>query len=148
MSRPLSMELLQALQLEQHGFEYPEAVLVALEAAQEELCLDTGFEPGQVFSVGNNHLQCYHLPNRAVNLDNNSSIRMMHSLLNYSASNRLVADRVIQFNYHSGFNMVTTSTFEDCTVRVDTVTVPCFSIAALSLHAQGPSMSVLFARVH
>ena len=147
MSRPLSEELLQVLHLEQHGFDYPEAVLVALEAAQEELCLDTGFEPGQVFSVGNNILQCYQLPNREVHLDENSGIRMMHSLLNYTASNRY-ANRIIQFNYHSGHNMVTTSTYEDCSVRVDTITVPCFSIAALSLHAQGPSMSVLLARIH
>ena len=147
MSRPLQPELIQALQLEQNGFEHPEGVLVALEAAQEEICLDTGLEPGQVFSVGNCIMQCYYLPNRIINLNDQTGTRLLHGLLHYSASDRY-ADRIIQFNYHSGYNMATTSTYENCPINVDAVAVPCFSIAELSLNAQGPSLSVIFARVY
>ena len=146
MSSQLSREFKEALQLEQRGIEHPEAVYIALEHAQEELCYDTGFQPSQFFSIENTFLQCYCLPNNNTRLNENNSLRLAHALLHYSVENR-IPSRVIHFNYHSGENMVRTHTYEDCSVQIDDVSVPCFSVATLSLHNLD-LLSVIFARIH
>ena len=91
-------------------------------------------------------MQSYCLPNSQAHLNENTSVRMAHALLHYSAENR-VPDRIIHFNYHSGQNMVRTHTFENCDVIIDGVSAPCFSIATLSLDNHD-LLSVIFARFH
>ena len=145
MSRRLKPELVTALQLEQYEAIHPETVLMALETAQEELCLDTGFEPGDVFSIENKILQCYHLPSQIINVNNDQSLRAVHSLLHYTASTRL-ADRITQFNCQTGHNIVSTETFENCNITIDGLSIPCFSVATLYLYDQG-LLSVFFARI-
>ena len=60
MSRQLSRDPANALQVEQRGIDHPEAVFIALEHAQKELCYDTGFQPSQFFSLENVFLQSFH----------------------------------------------------------------------------------------
>ena len=146
MSSQLQRELVDALQLEQLGVEHPEAVYIALEHAQEELCYATGYEPGQTFSVENTHMQCYNLPNNITQLNETDRLRLIHSILHYTAQDRN-PDRIVHFYHHSGQNMVRTHTYENCDVSIGAITVPCFSIATLSLHDQA-FLSVIFARVH
>ena len=60
MSRQLSRDPANALQVEQRGIDHPEAFFIALEHAQKELCYDTGFQPSQFFSLENVFLQSFH----------------------------------------------------------------------------------------
>ena len=144
MQNILKPELVNLLQLDVLGFEQPEGALLALEAVQHELCLDTGFAPGPVFSFGQHILQCVTL-DQQLQINNEQSIQLYNALLNHLAQNT-VPDRVLNFNYRSGHKMVESCTFEHCNISSGGVTVPCYSNAALYL---GPhlALSVLFARV-
>ena len=144
MSRHLKPELVTVLNLDRFENIPLEAVLVALESAQTELCLDTEFEPGQVYSIENTILQCYNLPDRMQNVNEQQSLRLTHSLLHYTAQTQL-ADRIVQFEYHSGHSSVT-KTYEDCSVAVNDINVPCFSIATLYLNDL-VLLTVIFARL-
>ena len=144
MQNVLKTELVNMLELEERGFQYPESVLLAFEAAQNELCLDTGFQPCVAFNLGQHYLQTVVIDGSPV-IDNNQATNIKNSLLEHMAQNR-IPGRIVTFNYRSGYKMVETSTFEHCNLVVGNSTVPCFSSAALYLDNH-VVLTVLFARV-
>jgi len=144
MQNVLKPELVNMLELESLGFQYPESIILAFEAAQNELILDTGFEPCMTFDLGSYFLQTVTIDN-APTLNNNQAQNVKNALLQYMAQNR-IPSRIVTFNYRSGFRMVETSTFEHCNINLDDCTIPCFSSAALFLDNH-LVLTVLFARV-
>ena len=144
MQNSLKTELITLLDLANRGYSHPDAVVLALEAAQGEICLYTGFEPHKIFSLENTYLQCLSTDPGA-NINDQDGHTLCNNILQYTAQNR-IADRIVQFNFHSGDNMVTTSTYEYCQISVGAYTVPCFSVAALFLENR-PILSVIFARI-
>ena len=132
------------LELESLGFQYPENVLLALEAAQNELCLDTGFEPCVSFNMGQHLLQTVVINSTPV-INNNQAELVINALLEHMAQNR-IPGRIVTFNYRSGNRMVETSTFEHCNITIGSCTIPCFSSAALYLDNHSV-LTVLFARL-
>ena len=132
------------LELESLGFQYPESVLLAFEAAQTELCLDTGFQPCAAFKLDDHCLQTVVINENPI-INNNQAINVKNALLEHMAHNR-IPGRIVTFNYRSGYKMVETSTFEHCNIIVGNCTIPCFSAAALYLDNH-VVLTVLFARV-
>ena len=144
MQNVLKTELVNMLELESLGFQYPESILIALEAAQNELCLDTGFEPCEVFNLGQYILQTVVINNNPiVNINQADLVKI--ALLEHMAQNR-IPGRIVTFNYRSGNRMVETSSFEHCNINIGSCTVPCFSSAALFLDNH-LVLTILFARV-
>ena len=144
MQNVLKTELVNMLELEALGFQYPEVIILALEAAQNELCLDTGFEPCVVFNMGQYLLQTVVINNNPI-INNNQADLVKNALLAHMAQNR-IPGRIVTFNYRSGDRMVETSTFEHCNLNVGSCTVPCFSSATLYLDNHSV-LTILFARV-
>ena len=144
MQNVLKTELVNMLHLESLGFQYPESVLLAFEAAQNELCLDTGFQPCASYNMSPHFLQTVVINERPL-VDNNQALNIKNALLEHMAQNR-IPGRIVTFNYRSGYKMVDTSTFEHCNIVVGNLTIPCFSSAALYLDNH-VVLTVLFARV-
>ena len=125
----LKPELVHGLNLEHHGYSHPEAVVIALESAQAEICNDTRTVPGQTFSVGSNMLQCLTVPQVDLGLVDNYQ-NISNSLFRYSESG-IYPDRIVHFNFGSGDKMVEISTFRNCDIVSGTNSIPCFAIATL-----------------
>ena len=142
---PLKPELVSALNLEQHGYTHPEAVLIALESAQHELCQPFNLAPDDVFSIGANILQILSSVQDNVVLTNNDSNTIYNSLLQYVESG-VHPDRIAHFNFGSGDKMVGISTFDNLAMQFDRISVPRFSIATLFLESH-PILSVVFAHL-
>ena len=143
---PLKPELVSALNLEQLGYTHPEAVLLALESAQHELCHDLELNPGDVFSLGNNILQVFSTAQANVNLTENDSQLICDSLLQYVNTGAHPA-RIAHFNFCSGDKMVGISTFTNMTLDINGFSVPCFAHATLYLENHS-ILSVVFAHIN
>ena len=144
MENVLKPELVNMLDLESLGFQYPDNILLALEAAQNELCLDTGFKPCVAFNMGQHLLQTVVIDNNPI-INNNQAELVKNALLGHMALNR-IPGRIVTFNYRSGHRMVETSTFEHCNISIGNCVIPCFSSAALYLDNH-LALTILFARV-
>ena len=144
MQNILKPEFVNLLQLDVLGFDNPEGALLAFEAIQTELCIGTGFAPHETFNMSHHILQCVTV-NGSPAVNEQNSIQLYESLLTHVAQNR-VPDRVLNFNYRSGHKMIESSTFENCNISAGTLTVPCYTHAALYLGSH-LALSVLFARV-
>lgn len=142
---PLKPELVSALNLEHHGYTHPEAVLLALESAQYELCHIFNLVPDAVFSIGNNILQVLSHDQDNIVLNNNTSNIIFNNLLQYADSGAH-PDRIAHFNFSSGDKMVGISTFDNLALQFDSYSVPRFSIATLFLETH-PILSVAFAHL-
>ena len=142
----LKPELVHALNLEHHGYTHPEAVLLALETAQDEICTFTGLIPGSTFSLGNHILQSLSVPqaNLVINMEQQNNI--MSTLLQYDQSG-VFPDRIVNFHFASGDRMVVISTYRNGNFGLDGFNIPCFSIATLYL-ANHTVLSVVFAPFH
>ena len=145
-NNPLKTELVNALNLESHGYTHPEAVLIALESAQHELSNELGLIPGQVFSLGNNILQILNRPQFNLGLTNENSELLTNSLLQY-VNTGVHPDRIVHFNFCSGDKMVGISIFSSRELQFGGFTVPCFALATLYLDNHS-ILSVVFAHIN
>ena len=144
MENTLKPELVMHLDLEQIGVDDPAYIILALEGTQGEICENSGFAPHEVFRVQNNLLQCLKLQNgHAIN--EQQGVQVINALLNYVAQNR-IPDRIITFNGQTGVKLVESSTFEECSISIAGLSVPCFTTAALYL-GNHLVRTVLFARI-
>lgn len=145
-NNPLKPELVQMLNLEHHGYTHPEAVLVALEAAQADLARAAGLVPGPIFSIGNIILQSLHTSNTNINLSPDDKDLFINELLQYEKSVRF-PDRIVHANFSSGDKMVETATYQDCSLEMGSFTVPKFSRSTLYLGHHN-LLSVVFVHIH
>ena len=144
MQNILKPEFVNLLQLDVLGFANPEGALLAFEAVQTELCMGTGFAPHETYNMGQHIIQ-YVSVNGSPAVNEQTSIQLYNGLLTHVAQNR-IPDSVLNFNYRSGHRMVESSTFENCNISAGSLTIPCYTHAALYLGSH-LALSVLFVRV-
>ena len=142
----LKPELVHALNLENHGYTHPEAVFLALETAQDELCAHTGLTPGSTFSIGNHILQSLIVPQANMVLNSEQQNHIIQALLQYDQSG-VFPDRIVHFYFANGDRMVVISTYRNGDFGLDGFHIPCFSIATLYLDNH-IVLSVVFAPFH
>ena len=143
---PLKPELVTALNLESHGYSHPEAVLLALESAQHELCQEFGLTPDAIFSLEDNILQILSRPQTNIVMSVQDSNLILNNLLQY-VNTGVHPDRIVHFNFSSGDKMVGISTYANLSIQHGSFNIPCFSLATLYLDTH-PILSVVFALIH